>query len=92
MSVLQTVREFVVENFLFGDGSRLENDTSFLQSGIVDSTGILELTAFLEKTYGIKVEDHELVPENMDSMANIARYIDQKRPAASAVPQPLKPA
>ena len=72
------VREFVVENFLFGDGGSLKEDTSFLEEGIVDSTGILELVFFLEETYSIKVADDEVTPENMDNLQNIARFIDRK--------------
>ena len=72
------VREFVVENFLFGDGKALKDDTSFMEEGIIDSTGILELVFFLEETFGFSVEDDELVPGNMDSLQNIARFIDRK--------------
>jgi acyl carrier protein len=72
------VREFVVENFLFGDGEVLKYDTSFMEEGIIDSTGILELVFFLEETFGFSVEDDELVPDNMDSLQNIARFIDRK--------------
>ena len=72
------VREFVVENFLFGDGEVLKYDTSFMKEGIIDSTGILELMFFLEKTFGFSIEDDELVPENMDNLQNIVRYIDRK--------------
>jgi len=78
------VREFVVENFLFGDGEVLKDDTSFMEEGIIDSTGILELVFFLEETFGFSVEDDELVPNNMDSLQNIARFIDQKLNASSA--------
>ncbi|OHB84931.1 MAG: acyl carrier protein [Planctomycetes bacterium RBG_19FT_COMBO_48_8] len=78
------VREFVVENFLFGDGEALKNDTSFMEEGIIDSTGILELVFFLEETFGLSVEDDELVPDNMDSLQNIARFIDRKQNASSA--------
>ena len=78
------VREFVVENFLFGDGERLKNDTSFMDEGIIDSTGILELVFFLEETFGLSVEDDELVPDNMDSLQNIARFIDRKLNASPA--------
>ncbi|OHB60988.1 MAG: acyl carrier protein [Planctomycetes bacterium RBG_13_50_24] len=78
------VREFVVENFLFGDGESLKNDTSFMEEGIIDSTGILELVFFLEETFGLSVEDDELVPDNMDSLQNIARFIDRKLNASSA--------
>jgi acyl carrier protein len=72
------VREFVVENFLFGDGKVLKYDTSFMEEGIIDSTGILELVFFIEETFGFSIEDDELVPENMDSLQNITRFIDRK--------------
>ena len=72
------VREFVVENFLFGDGEELKQETSFTEEGIIDSTGILELVFFLEETFSISVEDDELVPENMDSLRSIAGFIDRK--------------
>jgi len=78
------VREFVVENFLFGDGEVLKYDTSFMEEGIIDSTGILELVFFLEETFGFSVEDDELVPGNMDSLQNIASFIDRKLNASSA--------
>lgn len=82
MSEIDRIREFVVENFLFGDGHHLQGNTSFIQSGVIDSTGILELITFLEETYGISIEDHELVPENMDSLLNVAAFVDRKRAAA----------
>jgi acyl carrier protein len=78
MSDTSKVREFIVEKFLFGDGKSLKDDTSFLEAGVVDSTGVLELIMFLEETYGIKVEDDELVPENMDTLQNIACFLDKK--------------
>ncbi len=78
MNYADTVRHFVVENFLFGDGESLKEDTSFLEKGIIDSTGILELVMFLEETYNIKIEDDELIPENLDNLQNIARFIDRK--------------
>jgi acyl carrier protein len=78
MSPINTVREFVVENFLFGEGESLKDDTSFMEAGIIDSTGVLELIMFLEETYGIKIEDDELVPENFDNLQNVARYLGKK--------------
>jgi len=78
------VKEFVVENFLFGDGESLKDDTSFMEEGIIDSTGILELVFFLEETFGFSVEDDELVPDNMDSLQNISRFINRKLNANSA--------
>lgn len=78
MNYAETVRHFVVENFLFGDGESLKKDTSFLEKGIIDSTGILELVMFLEETYNIKIEDDELTPENLDNLKNIAKFIERK--------------
>ena len=78
MAYLDTVRHFVVENFLFGDGESLKKDTSFLEGGIIDSTGILELVMFLEETYRIKIEDDELIPENLDNLRNIAQFLQRK--------------
>ena len=72
------VKEFIVENFLFGDGEGLENDASFLGGGIIDSTGILELIAYLEHTFDINVEDDELIPENLDSITNVCRFLATK--------------
>ncbi len=78
MRHIDTVRGFIVENFLFGDGESLREDTSLMEEGIMDSTGILELIFFIEETFGFSVEDDELVPENMDSLQNIARFVDRK--------------
>ena len=66
MPTAQEIRDFIVENFLFGDTNGLGEDSSFLETGIVDSTGILELVSFIEETYGILIEDEELIPENLD--------------------------
>ena len=84
MDYSSKVREFVVENFLFGDGESLREDTSFMEEGIIDSTGILELVFFLEESFSISVEDDELVPENMDSLASIAGFIGRKLNGSSA--------
>jgi acyl carrier protein len=75
---VQPVRRFVVENFLFGRDEGLNEDESFMESGIVDSTGVLQLVAFLETTYEIKVDDEELVPENLDSIRSISAFLRSK--------------
>ncbi|MDA8090600.1 MAG: acyl carrier protein [Nitrospiraceae bacterium] len=75
---MEDVRRFVIENFLFGEARQLDEGTSFLESGIVDSTGILELVCFIESSYGITVEDEELVPENLDNLRNIDLYLRRK--------------
>ena len=73
------IRQFVVETFLFGQAGSLTDETSFLEQGIVDSTGVLELVAHLEKTYAIKVQDDELVPDNLDSINAIAAFLAKKK-------------
>ncbi len=78
MSRAETVRKFLVENFLFGEEGKLQSETSFMESGIIDSTGILELVAFVEKQFGIKVENEEMVPENLDSLVAIEAYLARK--------------
>jgi acyl carrier protein len=72
------IRAFIVENFLFGDDNGLKDATSFLDEGIIDSTGVLELVTYLEGAFGVEVEDDELIPENLDSIENIAAYLGRK--------------
>lgn len=75
----QQLRQFVISNFLFGQGGdQLSNHDSFLDKGIVDSTGVLELVAFLEELFQIKIEDEELIPANLDSIDNLVRFIEKK--------------
>ncbi len=80
MELRDIVRLFIVDNFLFGDDSRMVEGTSFLESGIIDSTGMLELVSFLEERFGIRVEDEEFVPDNLDSLQNLSAYIARKLP------------
>jgi acyl carrier protein len=75
----EKIKKFINQTFLRGGTNLgLENDTSFLERGIVDSTGVLELVSFLEETFDIKVEDEELVPENLDSVSNLVQFVGQK--------------
>lgn len=78
------IRSFVIENFMFGEGDGLCDDTSFVENGIVDSTGILELVEFLESEFAISIADEELVPENLGSIDVVCGFLERKR-AASAV-------
>lgn len=78
------VREFISENFLFRADAEIDNDQSLLESGVIDSTGVLEVIAFLEQTFGIVIADEEIVPENLDSINNMTRYLAAKLPAAAA--------
>jgi len=72
------IRRFIVENYLFGDDQPLDSNTSLLDDGIIDSTGILELLSYLEEHFKIKVNDDELTPENLDTIANICAFLDKK--------------
>jgi len=77
--VAADVRGYIVERFLFGQGGdSLSNSDSFLESGIVDSTGVLELVMFLEQRFAIKVKDEELVPDNLDSIDKVAAFVGRK--------------
>jgi acyl carrier protein len=78
MDVLNTVQNFIVENFLFDEKGNLNEDTALLESGIIDSTGILELVNFIEETYDFKIENDELLPENMNSLNKIEQFIQRK--------------
>ena len=74
----ERIRGFLIDNFLFGDEGGLEDQTSFLDAGIVDSTGILELIEFLDNEFNITISDDEIVPENLDSINNIVNFIVKK--------------
>ena len=77
--VVADVRGYIVERFLFGQGGEsLQNTESFLESGIVDSTGVLEIVMFLEQRFGIKVKDEELIPDNLDSIEKVAAFVARK--------------
>ncbi len=73
------MRHFVVSNFLFRQGGNaLRNDASFIQKGIIDSTGVLEVSTFIEEAFRIKIPDDELTLDNFDSIERLAQYIRQK--------------
>jgi acyl carrier protein len=80
MCINRTIRLYILENFLFTDDeSILKDDDSFLTKGIIDSTGVLEIMLFIEETFGIKVEDDEMLPENLDSIDNLVAFIQRKQ-------------
>jgi acyl carrier protein len=77
--IKQQITDFISTNFLFDDTRPALNEkNSLLETGVIDSTGVLELIAFIEETYGIKVEDEEIVPENLDTILDITYFIKQK--------------
>lgn len=78
--VEKQVRQFILENYLFTDNSSvLGREESLLELGVVDSTGMMEIIFFLEEELGISVEDNEMIPENLDSIANLTSYVMRKR-------------
>lgn len=79
MSTPERVRQFIETNFYIADKSQLLDDTSLLEKGMVDSTGIMEVVAFLESEFGVKVDDTEILPENLDSIARISAFVARKK-------------
>ena len=80
----ERIKGFLIDNFLFGDEEGLEDQTSFLDAGIVDSTGILELVDFLDDEFNIKISDDEILPENLDSINNIINFLEKKNVVSKA--------
>ena len=80
MSIKQDIKTYILENYLFtDDDSQLSDSDSFLEKGILDSTGILEVIYFIEDEYGIKVEDEEMIPENLDSVESLVVFVKHKQ-------------
>lgn len=84
-SIEQAIREFLATNFFLGDDpAGLAGSASLIEAGVIDSTGVLELVGFLEEHFEIRVQDDELVPENLDTIDNIVQFVTRKRGAESA--------
>ena len=79
MDLKLQIRQFLGKNFYLPDPASLRDDTSLLDQGIIDSTGVLELVGFLEDTFGISVLDNETLAENLDSIDRIAAYVQRKQ-------------
>ena len=78
-SIEQEIRQFIIDNFLFGEVERSPaNDDSLIEQGIVDSTGVVELVAFLESKYGIEIHANELIPANLDSLNKLLDFVARK--------------
>lgn len=76
------IREFLANNFFLGDDpSQLHGSSSLIEAGVIDSTGVLELVGFLEEDFEIRIDDEDLVPENLDSVDNIVHFVERKRAA-----------
>lgn len=83
MEITEKVRAYVTTNFYVPDPACLTNEASLLDQGIIDSTGVLEVIAFLEETFGISVDDRDILPENLDSIERIASFVARKKTAAA---------
>jgi acyl carrier protein len=84
MDLKAEIRKYIIENFFYGqDDGSLDDDVSFLGTGIIDSTGVLELVSFVQETYGIRVTDDELIPDNFDSLNKLESFIGKKRATES---------
>jgi acyl carrier protein len=84
-AIERTVRDYIVENFLFGaEETTLADTDSLIEGGIVDSAAVLSLVIFLEGTFDIQVADNEVVPENLDSIRKLADYVRRKRGTSAA--------
>jgi acyl carrier protein len=82
--IRRELRRFVIDNFLLGqEDVALTDDTSFLDLGIIDSTGVLELVSFLERRYALKLDDEDLVPENLDSIDNLVGFLERRLQSVS---------
>lgn len=80
----QAVREFIAQNFMYREGIQtLADEQSLLEQGLIDSTGVLELVCFLEENFNIKMNDDEVIPENLDSVKQITTYVRRKRAPVS---------
>jgi acyl carrier protein len=80
MDYTQRIRDFILDSFLLTDDPSALNDTdSFLDKGIIDSTGVLELVMFLEDEFGVTVDDAELIPENLDSVTRLSTFVSRKK-------------
>jgi acyl carrier protein len=81
--VKDQIKQYILETYLFtSDTSALGDDESFLDRGIIDSTGVLELIMFLEDQFGVTIADEELLPENLDSVGRLTAFVERKRAAA----------
>jgi acyl carrier protein len=84
-NIKQQVRQYILDNFMMGGAADIPDDASFMDRHIIDSTGFLELISFVEQAFAIQIADDEMMPENLDSLNNIERFVQQKRAAMPAM-------
>ena len=79
MDIPSTIRQFIREKFVFSsEDTSFDDQASFMETGLVDSTGVLEIIQFIEENFGIAVQDEELIPENLDSVDNLSNFVSRK--------------
>jgi acyl carrier protein len=79
IEISRAVRDFLQEHYLFGYGEEAcSDDASLMEHGVLDSLGILELITFIESEFGVQVADDEILPENLDSIDAISRFVRNK--------------
>jgi acyl carrier protein len=83
MNMKQQIRQFIVENFYVSDPAQIADDTMLVTTGVIDSTGMLEMIAFLEETFGISIGDHEMTPDNLESIDRMSAFVTRKKQAAA---------
>ncbi len=83
METKEQIREFIAHNFYVAELSQLDDEASLIETGVIDSTGVLEVVAFLEQDFGIVVADEDILPDNLDSIARMAAYVSRQQGAAS---------
>ena len=76
--IREIVRKYILDTFIKDNELTIDDDFSFIEEGVIDSVGVMEMVAFLETTFNFRVEDEELVPDNLDSVNKIVTYVDSK--------------
>ncbi len=85
MQYKQEIKNFIIENFLYGQAENAPDDEmSFMENGVIDSTGVLELVSFVQEKYNIRVSDEELIPDNFDSLNKLEAFITRKLAGSAA--------
>jgi acyl carrier protein len=98
MQIEDQIKQFILTKLYFAENQSLKEDDSFLETGIVDSTGVMELVGFVQTQFGVTVEMREIVVDNFDSVSKVARYIRNKlapperRKSPSSLTTPRAPA
>jgi acyl carrier protein len=79
LGIKDELKKFIINNYLLGaKNAKISDDDSFLEEGIIDSIGVIELTNHIQRTCGIKIHVAEIVPQNFDTLNNLEKYINRK--------------